>query len=122
MNSIERQFKRRLHLGRNTIFDGVIFSEQKVLDALYGPGGRDDVTSEFLVDVLRTGPLNTAYSFVDRESCVLDLAAFIQRSSAFDVKVNIWAVMCQIMSGLEFILGKGLIHRAVVPSNSNPLI
>ena len=102
----------------NEIHDGVIYTEQKALDALYS-----NSTCNFLVEVLRTGPVNPVYSYVDIEGCIVDLDTFIHTAKLpFEVQNNIWVIMYHIMSGLEFIHGRNWIHRAIVPSSSTSLI
>ena len=66
--------------------------------------------------------MNSVYSYVDVEGCILDLDTFIRTTkSDFEVQSNIWVIMYHIMSGLEFIHERDWIHRAIVPSNSTSL-
>lgn len=87
-----------------------------------------------LVQIFGHGVLpNSNYYYIDMELCDLNLKAFIQRrwpteldkSRFFSTQlpdwtrmIDVWTIMTQITSAIEFIHNLGLVHRDIKPDNS----
>jgi len=70
----------------------------------------------FKMDVLRSrDPLEVTFYFVDMELCAIDLQKFLQIPT-FTGESNIWKIMFQIASGVQFVHDKGLVVRDLRPS------
>ena len=85
-----------------------------------------------IIEVLRLGELHESpYYYIDMELCDLTLAdyiyedspdvtpRFIRNVSSSLKEMQIWNVMKQIVSGVEFIHRHNEVHRDLKPSNSN---
>jgi len=105
----------------------VVENEVQVLKEL----GREGVHPN-IVAVLQIGELrNSQDLFIDMELCDLNLLDYIHgtdpRASTFFVKDQpppmkarqVWNVMSQITSGVEYLHGKRLVHRDLKPANGN---
>jgi serine/threonine protein kinase len=94
--------------------------------------------NENIVKVLRHGWLTDSDDFIDMEFCFGILENYISGSHTARMKtfpsvhltqfsllaadwgiLNVWSIIYQIFSGLEFIHEHRLVHRDIKPSNSN---
>lgn len=60
-------------------------------------------------------PVDTKYYFLDMELCSVDLQKFLNTTN-FRGESNIWKIMLQIASGVEFVHKKGIVVRDLKPS------
>jgi serine/threonine protein kinase len=104
--------------------------EVQVMKKLCGPN-----THINIIQLLNDGPLpGSLYYFIDMEVCDLTLKAYIQRATlprpsdslpyfvrdaGVDVTVlQVWNIMRQIASGIEYIHSQDHVHRDIKPANS----
>jgi serine/threonine protein kinase len=85
-----------------------------------------DKSCKFLVEVLKMGvlhspgPVKATYYYIDMELCTMDLEKFIQSPKTFKGESNIWKIMFQIASGVQFIHDRGVVIRDLKPSRGAP--
>jgi serine/threonine protein kinase len=105
--------------------------EVRAIDRLCGPGAHVNI-----VQVLNHGLLwDFPYYYIDMELCDMNLSDYIQSTAPADpskslprcVKgggtnslVQIWTVMSQIASGVEYIHREHQIHRDIKAGNGGP--
>lgn len=81
----------------------------------------------YIVNVLRSGvlhartPVDTKYYFLDMELCSIDLQKFLHTTN-FKGEGNIWKIMLQIASGVEFVHKKGIVVRDLKPSRGTSVL
>jgi serine/threonine protein kinase len=106
--------------------------EVQAIERLCGPGAHVNI-----VQVLNHGLLwDFPYYYIDMELCDMNLSDYIQSTTLADsskslprfVKgggtdslLQIWTVMSQIASGVEYIHCEHQIHRDIKPGNGVPL-
>lgn len=112
-------------------------NEIRALSTLLKDGGHPNIVS-----FLNHGCLSDQRYFIDMELCDLNLDDYIRgknldfigmkesasdsffnsavsaRDKSLTKWVNVWAIMNQIATGLEFIHSKGQVHRDLKPRNS----
>jgi serine/threonine protein kinase len=109
-----------------------VSKEVQAIEKLCGPG-----THTNIVEVLNHGLLsNFPYYFIDMELCDLNLHDYIHRETPTNPSesvpyfirgvgsatiLQIWTVMSQIASGVEYVHRQGHIHRDIKPGNGNSL-
>ena len=72
----------------------------------------------YLVEIKGKGKLSKpVIHYIDMEPCSLDLEAYI-RGEEFDGEKNIWKIMMQIASAVNFVHGCGIIVRDLKPRRS----
>jgi serine/threonine protein kinase len=90
---------------------------------------------ENIVEILKFGWLTSSlpFYFIDMELCDFNLGVYVQQMSdvtsdrepdlarlASGVSVKkFWGILTQVMSALEYMHNKSILHRALKPSNSN---
>jgi serine/threonine protein kinase len=89
---------------------------------------------ENIVEILKFGWLISSlpFYFIDMELCDFNLGVYVKQisdvtsdredlgtlASGVSVK-NFWGILAHVMSGLEYMHNKSIVHRALKPSNSN---
>jgi serine/threonine protein kinase len=108
-----------------SIQERALNKEVDAIKKLCGPG-----THVNIVQVLKHGLMsNPALYFIDMELCHLTLHDFIhQKASLGDSSpdcftrgsvTQIWDVMSQIASGVQYVHREGQVHRDIKPKNGN---
>ena len=128
MTNKAKAFARKLlHIPR--IEEKWIENEARAIGKICGKGPHPHI-----VDVLELGELhNTGYFFIDMELCDLNLAEYIGRSIPpkptesipYFIKnappplkaQQIWNIMIQIASGVDYMHTLNVVHRDLKPAN-----
>jgi serine/threonine protein kinase len=103
----------------------------QAIEKLCGPGTHVNIVQVFDHGLLSRYP----YYFIDMELCAFNLQDFIHRKSPEssepipylsqlerdDSISQIWTIMSQIASAVEYIRRQGRVHRDIKPANGNSL-
>jgi serine/threonine protein kinase len=109
---------------------GLVQKEVQAIEKLCRPG-----THVNIVQVLNHGLLSHyPYYFIDMELCDINLHDFIHRETPPEPSesvpyftkgegsiLQIWSVMSQIASGVEYVHHHGQVHRDIKPENGESL-
>jgi len=104
----------------------LVQKEVQAIEKLCGPGTHGNIVQVFDHGLLSQYP----YYFIDMELCDFNLHDFIHRetaeSSEFVAQLDgsisqIWTIMSQLASAVEFIHGQGQVHRDIKPANGKSL-
>ena len=79
-----------------------------------------------IITVFQYGKLDmTSYYYIDMELCAFSLAEYINKSAApvesRSTTFEVWNIMSQLISGVQFIHSMGEVHRDLKPQNGNQL-
>ena len=81
---------------------------------------RDNKSSQYIVEILKMDELKgkgAHYYYLDMELCTMDLQKFIQ-GRTFWGETNIWKIMSQIATAVQFVHDRGIVIRDLKPSRS----
>ena len=95
-----------------------IQDQRQLLDDLVLSRGAHECY-QHLVEIKGKGKLSKpVIHYIDMEPCSLDLEGFIRREEPFEGVDNIWKIIMQIASAVNFVHDCGIIVRDLKPSRS----